>query len=834
MTATAPAPASASAEGRTGDGGVTSGPTDGTPDAGASRHLDAATLAARRRALVVDVTAATAATILASFAFRSVFGGLRWLLIAAVAAVLATVLAAVSRQRRWSPLLTAAVGAAGLLLGGGLSVPDDAIAGFLPGPGTPGAILDGATRGWARILTTVPPVGTFDRLGAIVWATTFLATFVAVLLARGTRSAGAPALPSLVVLVVGILVGTAVAGSVLLSGTALMALLLVWITQRWRRRRETLRVAGSTRDHQRITAVAFVAGVVVVGGLLAPVLPGAHRRDRVVVRDETEPPFDPREHTSPLSEYPHWRDLALPAGADRPSQDPILTVEGLPDGVPLALATLDLYDGSAWVVGGSGADATGSSRFVRVGTDLDAAATKAPGASSPAPDAPTERVTVQVRNDGYTGSWVPLPAGATSLRFQGDRAGTLQRELRYNPTTGTAALTGALAVGDRYTASASVPKVAFTVGDARAKLVGAAEVDGSVVLPPVADPTDSLANRAAGLSAGSTAYAQAAAIERALTSKGTGYFSDGRGGDAPVITAGHTAAKLKAFLSQTGADGRQLYVGNAEKFAAAMAVIAREADLPARVVVGFRDDADDEARPERSGDTVTFTADQYDAWVEVAFEGVGWVAFFPTPPRSNGTPPPPETTEPEVKNAEVQPRPPIVPPPNLDALSQDQKKDKAKQREAVAGADRGLPAWLVTTLIGGGSVLGVVAVVVGGILGWKAWRRRRRRTKGGEVAQLSGAWREMADSLRDAGQPVARDGTRLEVASAIPPVEWDGAEGFAAQVDAAMFGPTDPDPAQVDAVWSEVDALRSHLRANRGRFGRLRLALNPRTLAAWR
>jgi len=60
-------------------------------------------------------------------------------------------------------------------------------------------------------------------------------------------------------------------------------------------------------------------------------------------------------------------------------------------------------------------------------------------------------------------------------------------------------------------------------------------------------------------------------------------------------------------------------------FAYAMAVMLRTLDIPARVAVGFT--------PGQAGDDGTYsvTTDDLHAWVEVPFEGYGWLPFEPSP-----------------------------------------------------------------------------------------------------------------------------------------------------------------------------------------------------------
>ncbi len=66
--------------------------------------------------------------------------------------------------------------------------------------------------------------------------------------------------------------------------------------------------------------------------------------------------------------------------------------------------------------------------------------------------------------------------------------------------------------------------------------------------------------------------------------------------------------------------------GVCEEFAVSCAVLLRLVDVPARVVTGFRTiERDDEGR-------FRVRARHAHAWIEVAYEGAGWVGYEPTPP----------------------------------------------------------------------------------------------------------------------------------------------------------------------------------------------------------
>ncbi|GLZ29777.1 hypothetical protein Lesp02_19670 [Lentzea sp. NBRC 105346] len=65
-------------------------------------------------------------------------------------------------------------------------------------------------------------------------------------------------------------------------------------------------------------------------------------------------------------------------------------------------------------------------------------------------------------------------------------------------------------------------------------------------------------------------------------------------------------------------------VGYCEQYASAMAVLARQVGMPARVALGFTAGYVD-------GDQRVITSEDAHAWVEIFFAGYGWVTFDPTP-----------------------------------------------------------------------------------------------------------------------------------------------------------------------------------------------------------
>ncbi|MEG1193479.1 MAG: transglutaminase domain-containing protein [Clostridia bacterium] len=75
------------------------------------------------------------------------------------------------------------------------------------------------------------------------------------------------------------------------------------------------------------------------------------------------------------------------------------------------------------------------------------------------------------------------------------------------------------------------------------------------------------------------------------------------------------------FVSHFLLEGK---TGYCSYFASAMAVMARMAGLPSRYVEGY-------LVPVREGGVTTVTGKNAHAWVEIYFEGAGWIPFNPTP-----------------------------------------------------------------------------------------------------------------------------------------------------------------------------------------------------------
>jgi hypothetical protein len=88
----------------------------------------------------------------------------------------------------------------------------------------------------------------------------------------------------------------------------------------------------------------------------------------------------------------------------------------------------------------------------------------------------------------------------------------------------------------------------------------------------------------------------------------------------PVIDPNDPRSPVEVFLER-GSEG------HCEYFASAMVLLGRSLGLPMRLVNGFAG-----GRPNRIGGFVTLSRADAHAWVELHFEGAGWVRYDPTPP----------------------------------------------------------------------------------------------------------------------------------------------------------------------------------------------------------
>ncbi|WP_420110881.1 transglutaminase-like domain-containing protein [Pseudactinotalea sp.] len=701
---------------------------------------------------------------------------LLWVTVAG-GALLGTALATAGAQRRWPTLTVLAFALPTFFLFGALAAPATTIGGVLPTLTTWQLMGVGMVTVWKQVLTIAPPLGTTGVLLLLPYLLAFFGSLIGVTISLRAKRWSLSLLVPAVVGVVAILFGTRLPVAPGVVGVAAVAVSVMWVA--WR--------SGRLEAH-RVIAVPLVLGLAAVGGTATALL-AVPDNPRLVLRDFIDPPPDPHDYTSPLASFRRYVDTL--------ADETLLTATGLPAGTQrIRLATMDSYDGHVWGITGSGAAGTGT--FTRPGERLVTEAS--PGSSD-----------VRFSLEGYTGVWLPTLGASEDVDFTGGRAGELTESFYFNRTTDTGLVAATLRSGDGYRLVAD-PEPDVVADDDSAPATSMLQLPAArIQMPEVTGSPDIVASLASQYTQGATGdYERVSMIATALSSYG--YFSHGLEGDAPS-RPGHGAARLVTML-----DSDQM-TGDAEQYAAAMALMVRELGLPARVVMGF--DVSDARAADGADGGVAVTGSDVTAWVEVPFEGHGWLPFFPTPEEDQvpqvQNPDPQDRPEPQVLQPPEPPQePPVVPPLDRSNAPADQEgpdDDTIAQQILLYVAMIGIPLLVLL------SPFIVIAAL-------KARRWRRRRSSGPPDARIAGGWAELSDRVLDLGIVTTAGATRREASHTYDrELAGAGTVALARRADAGVFAPEPPSQAEIDDYWADVATAVKHAgsavpwrRRLRGRF----------------
>ncbi|PZQ90810.1 MAG: hypothetical protein DI534_06385 [Leifsonia xyli] len=722
-----------------------------------------------------DVAVLLTLATLGVLGFTPSYGGYSFLLAGLGGLALGAATGILTTMFRLGGLLTFAVAVVGyFLVGPAVAVPSQTLFGVVPTLQSFSSLAVGTVYGWADLLTLSTPVGAPAYIAVVPYAASWLVALVSTLLAtrwlaRRPRTAwrfAVALIPALALYLTGILTGTAEAYQAGIRGVVFAVLVLVWLG--WRR--PVGGVAASAvaplRTRKLIgTALVVLVAVVVGGGVGFWASPA--KDQRFVLRDEIEPPFDPLDYPSPLAGFRHFSKQAI--------DDDMFTVTGLQPGDKIRMATLDSFTGKLWNVTGSQASVGGSGSYELVGRTLPAAPLVT---AVPHPE-------VDVTIDQYADVWVPGVGYPRDFQLTGGPSAALSDDLRYNASTGSMVLTTGLKEGDRYRIDVVTQEVP--------SIEELADVPvAAVELPPVQSVPDSVATKAQEWAGTATSpAAQLEAIRQAFVTQG--FLSHGRASDSAPSRAGHGADRIDELLT-----GTQM-VGDEEQYASAFALMARSLGFPARVVMGFAPEV-----PEGGG-TVTVTGDDVTAWVEVAFDGVGWVPFDPTPDETDI----PQDQEPKPQS---EPQPQVRQPPRTEKEPEDllTPVELEQQEDKENEAPFAIPGWAWGAGIGLLSLLVIVFLPLLIIAGVKARRMRKRRA--GPIAdQAAGAWEELADRYSELGYTVPPKLTRSMLATRLEgqfPASEEQAPPrlrvLAADADELVFSGREGESAEAEAVWSSA------------------------------
>lgn len=741
---------------------------------------------------VLDVALLVVILAIAAAAWWPIYRHPRFLVVAAAAILLGLAIALLAARRRWSPpLVLLATAVVFAVVGVPLAVPAKAIGGVLPSLDGLLDLLAAVALGWKQLVTITLPVGDYQSLLVPPLALLLAATVLAISLAvrvdgpRGDTAVLAP----IVVYIGGIVFGGDRPGLAVVLALAMLASVLLWLVIRRRRRRRDAirRLAGATDAGGGVAEAPF--GVrALLAAVLALVLAGAGAgaavsvapptAEREVLRTAIAQPFDPRQYPSPLSGFRRYlHDDRVDAVQ--------FTIEGLPEGARVRIATLDDFDGVVYAVG-SGEASSGT--FVRIPQAVERS------------DDDGEPVEVEITIEGYRGVWLPTVGLFESVGFSGDRAAARRDAFFYNDVTGTAAVLGGVEDGDAYVLRAVLPPQPPADGIA-------ALSPGSATVPRLEGFPEELALALEDVVRG--VESPGGRLDAAIAFlRENGYVSSGLDEDDPPSRSGHSADRIAELVTAP------LMIGDAEQYAVAAALLARQVGFPARVVLGF------------APQSTAVTGEDITAWIEVDTAEFGWVAIDPVPEER----PIPED-EPEDPNQVARPPSIVPPPPDRPDPQIDQSVPDA-DREEPATMDPFLAALLATARILGVGllVLLVLAAPFLVIIAAKARRRRLRASAPSPLQRIRGGWDEFADAVLDHGYEPPPSATRSEVAEVVGTLP---ARVLAAVADRAVFSPVDPDPAEADRVWDAVRDLRESLDLGLRRRERLRALISLRSLGAY-
>ncbi|PKH43611.1 Transglutaminase-like superfamily protein [Nocardioides alpinus] len=747
----------------------------------------------------IDIGFTLALAGIALSAFGTSFTGSTYLVVGLLGALIAVVVTHLTRAAGW-PIISAVVICVVVffVLGGPLCLRSLGDTSVLPGASTLARVADQAVFGWKDLLTTLPPIDGDGPLLVLPWLAGLLAGLVGMGLAhlpvrRPWLAAVLPVLGMTAVLSGAIVLGVRHPQSLLLQGSVFAALALAWLAIR--AHRASAAVHGGTTSYVRgagaVVMLALAAGV----AFPASALVGNDDDERAVARNWVEPPFDIGRYPSPLAGFRTYVDLKGTTNSTNVYDKTLLDVEGVDTGTRIRFATMDRYDGMVWGASDNALPGPADDSFQRVSSTIDN---------------PVEGDEVDVTvtlGEGWKGVWLPTVGALQSMAFETGDPRAKAEVFRYNLATSTAVVPSGMAPGDRYSFTAVQPDDALT-----AETVGSAE---TTALPPGASfiqgPTEKWTEQA-----GTDPMDRVLAAAEHLRSQGK--YSDGIGRTERIYVAGHSVWRL----SDEFVNAPQI-VGNDEQYAATMALIANDIGVPARVVLGA-------VVPE--GGRVT--GKDVSAWVELRAADGSW-RTLPTESFMSMTPPAdqvPETNTP--MSGTVIPPPNPIPPPSdageqSDADLKERKATRKKSDEQEDGLIPGLPAWIGVVLTYVGGPLLLVALLLGAVVGLKAWRRHRRRSADSPSARFVGAWRELVDHARDLGQvvPLGPTVTRREQSLGIV----SGQAGpLARRADSFVFGPHVPEKAAATSYWELVDAERRAMSGEVGRWQRLRAAISLRSL----
>ena len=726
----------------------------------------------KQQVFLGQVSAAGLLLTVSSLFYSRVFGGPGWVAPIIGAALLSGALAVVLARTSMGRGLRAVA----LLLAGLIFV---SLAVIVPGTNFGSAseissALVGATfDGWRNSLATTLPIDTSipEPLGFVTTIAWLTGAATGVLVARSERTAS-PVIPSVLfaALSLPLAAPSGYAAYFLIAALLGSALLLALV-----RAVPQAQLSGPARDRvtefvgERMLSERLLAGapVLLLLALLTPLVSW-------VIPFDNDEPFDPRRlreeevvtasAVNPLAEIKAQREAAVRAFTlDLPAAPAATFFDRIP------LVSLESYDGANWST-----DAT----YSATSTDI-----------TPAREITVETLSVRQNIEVTDASSPWLPAGQPITRIEAN-------DVWFDEVSGS--------LLDRSGNSSYSYSVESIVAAPTPEQLNAAVVDGSdpryTALPTV--PNDSALVSLAAQMEGSSDYERLVSLEQFLRNELTLVTDE---------ASGTALGRVEEFL----VEGE----GYRDQFVSSFAIAARLQRLPTRITVGYRIVQQNEDSSFVFLDTVS--SDQYDAWPEVLFDGIGWVAFDPVPPTSGeaGASEDDATQIPEGQPAPQGPTPTEADPTEDDQLNDDEEPVSATIRLLV---------------ISGVFLLVFPVLLALMIILAKLLRRRYRQNLDDPTERVLAGWQESKDRLLEAGIDIRPDMTVKEIVSTsrreLGVHASASLSALAPYVTTTIYSDRAPGVNAADAVWQEVQTFDRQLGETRSRVQNVKAKVDPRPL----
>lgn len=575
--------------------------------------------------------------------------------------------------------------------------------GFLPTRATVDEarlLVDELVRNFQELKTPVEALDPFIATAMIAaWVMAFLTDWGALRL----RLAFEPVLPAGLIFVFSAVLG---AGTHQVIATVVFAVAIAF----WAVVQRTVNLAEGNawlaNDRRRgasgvaQAAALFAAMAVIVGVVVGPRLPGADAQEMLSFRDQGDPT---RVVVSPF--------VSIESRLVEQSSTQLFSVTSAQPSY-WRLAGLDEYDDNIWKVAGNFSPEDG----------------ELPGAS--VEGGVREDVQQDFTIDALREIWLPAAFAPAEI------VDTTAR-LTWNAESGSLTVANDIPNSDGvdYTLISSIPRFTAEELAAAPDTVPPAIAERYLPLPDVAPLVRSEAERVTAEA--STRYDKMLALQAYFQSFDYSVNLGPADGRDP----------LEQFLTDR--------VGFCQQFAGTFSVMARALGIPARVAIGFTW-GDPVAQAEDGRTIYQVTGRQTHAWPEVWFDGLGWVAFEPTPGR--GAPAAVEYTGlPAAQDSLIQPDNPGGPvTTTTTAPSENNPVDQGPLvpefdlgGEGGSGdpleESGGISSTTLLWLLGIGTL---VAAYAGGIPAYHWFRREQRRQRVDSAASgVETAWAEATESL---------------------------------------------------------------------------------------